>query len=240
MSAATQLVELLELQGSTDLITKKELLDDVRSHRCRISERNLAYYTAQGLMASPIRLGQRNVVYPSIAAAQLVFVIRCRDAGLSIESIRELLPVWRYLQSGIRSGHIDLAEFEYIARSTINQTEANYAVPMAVSLVMSSICPDCLSKIEWTLKDGTGCTGEEAADLTLTFILAEMDDESQVGRRVAWTQLQLPGFDSPDDAGSTTVVLGIPIGVTLRCDLESPVADPKKPDSTTCPKEVSV
>jgi DNA-binding transcriptional MerR regulator len=239
MTEANELVELLELQQSTDLITKSELLELVRQRGCRISDRNLTYYASEGLIPAALRLGRRGVVYPRIAADQLSFVIQSREADLSLEAIRELLPLWKALQRGIREERLDLCELEIIARNTITKTEANFAVPMLVNRVMNGICHECRAKIVWTLKDGSSRTEADDDDLTLTFVVAALDEETKQGRQIAWTQLRLPGIVDPSGDEPTTIILGIPNGIALCKDSHSPVDSPAAKRSAPDGEEVT-
>lgn len=218
------MLEFLELQGSDALITKTDLIEEVRARGEQISERNLAYYHTQGLLPASVRVGTRTGAYPAVVAQLAVWVIRSRKRGLSIEAIRELLPMWRHLVRSRSEGNVSLAEIEYLARSQVKSVEANYAIPGLVAEVFSCLCPDCKSEISWTDKASNVIAAD--ADITLGFTLAEMDDSTGEARRVAWTQLVLPGMGAPTAAdGPTTIVLGIPVGIDLKtsCDLHDQI-----------------
>jgi hypothetical protein len=209
-------LELLELQGSTDLVTKSELKKYVRQQGGQISDRNITYYASVRLIPPAVRIGARGGAYPKVVGELLSWVVRSRDWGLSIEAIRELIPLWRLLMQGRRSGCIDLAEFEYVARANVTLAEANRAVPFLISDLITSLCDDCRRKISWLLKDGTMFDASGTEPMTLSFILAELDPNTGDGREIAWTQLQLPGIGSPNADDPTTIVLGVPNGVCLR------------------------
>ena len=190
MNESADVIELLELQRSADLIAKSELIDELRRRHCRISERNLTYYSSEGLIPAAMRVGRRGVVYPRLVVSQLAFVIRFREAGQPIEAIKELLPVWRLLHRGVRDKSIDIAELEFVARSHLTRTEASFAVPMLIDHVMHGICQHCRKEIDWVLKDGSVHAGDADEPLTLAFIMAEYDEVLDAGRAVAWTQLR--------------------------------------------------
>lgn len=215
MNEAAGVLELLELQRSADLVAKSELIEELRSRGCRISERTLTYYATEGLIPAAMRMGRRGVVYPRLAVAQLEFVIRFRDAGQTLEAIKELLPIWRLMHRGVRDKSIDLAELEFVARRHLTRTEASLAVPMLIDHVMHGICSHCREEIDWVLKDGSIHAGDSEQPLTLAFIVAEYDEQLKAGRRVAWTQLRLPGICDPSGEEPNTLVLGIPNGVPL-------------------------
>jgi DNA-binding transcriptional MerR regulator len=219
-------LELLELQGSTDLITKAELKQYVRRQGGQISDRNIAYYSSIGLIPPAVRIGARGGAYPRIVGELLSWVVRSRDGGLSIEAIKELIPLWRLLIHGRKSGCVDLAELEYVARSNVTLAEANRAVPLLISHLINAVCDDCRSKISWLLKDGSTFTSADSDALTLSFVLAELDPDTGDGRQVLWTQLKLPGIGGPDTEDPTTIVLGIPNGVWLRPHEQASVHSP--------------
>jgi DNA-binding transcriptional MerR regulator len=226
--SASDALELLELQGSTDLITKAELKHYVRRQGGQISDRNVAYYSSVGLIPPAVRIGARGGAYPKIVRELLAWVVRSREWGLSIEAIKEMIPLWRLLMQARRSGCIDLVEFEYVARSNVTLAEANRAVPLLISDLINSLCDDCRSKISWLLKDGTTFAASGTEPMTLSFILAELDPDSGDGREIAWTQLQLPGIGGPDVDDPTTIVLGIPVGVCLRPHDQAGVGAPSR------------
>lgn len=232
------LVEFIELQGSDALITKTELLDEVRSRGLRISDRNLSYYQGQGLLPPSVRVGTRTAAFPAIVAEMAEWVIRSRQRGLSIDAIRELLPVWKHLVLSRTRGEVSLAELEYQARSKVSSVEANYAIPGLVSDVLGCLCAGCKAEMVWL--DKAGLALEPQGDITLGFTLAELDEITGVARRVAWTQLVLPGMgETPEADGPTTIVLGIPVGMPLppACDVHRTAAQPSD-DTAVLSEEV--
>ncbi len=205
---------LMELQGSTDLMTKTELMEAIRDRGLSISDRTITYYMSERVLPKAVRVGSRAGAYPKIVVDLLGWVLRARERDLAVESIRELLPVWEFLVRSRRSGEVALTELEYIARERVTSPEANYAVPWLVRQTMG--CSQCAGHVEWILKDNSRI--EHADGMTVTFHLAELDEhDPTVAHRIDWIQLPLPGF-APDITASDAVILGVPNGVTVRCD----------------------
>jgi DNA-binding transcriptional MerR regulator len=208
----------LELQGNTDMITKSDLIQAVRSHGEQISDRNLTYYASVGLIPPAVRIGARGGAYPKIVAGLVTWAVRCRRWGLSIEATRELASLWRLVKRGIRDGCIDLREFEYVARERVRLPEATRAVPLVLNDLVRGLCNDCRGKLTWLLKDGSTVSGSSTEQLVLTFVLGEIDPTSGRGVQVAWTQLRLPGIEAAALDDPCTVVVGIPNGVHMCRD----------------------
>ncbi|PZS09686.1 MAG: hypothetical protein DLM70_01340 [Chloroflexi bacterium] len=212
---ATELSDYLDLQNSTELVTKTELRQGLRDQGLSISDRNLTYYTSVGIIPSAVRFGSRGGAYPRVVVEQLSWAIRARKRGLSIETIRELLPLWQWLVSGRTRGCIDLNEFELIARRATLSAEANYAIPTVVNEVITCLCGECLQQIEWILKDGSPFHHTPKEPLKLSFILGGLNEDSGMPELLAWTQLSFPGVGHPDPAAPTSITLGLPLGVDL-------------------------
>jgi DNA-binding transcriptional MerR regulator len=209
-------VEYIELQGSAEMVTKSELVQRIRDGGQSISDRNLAYYTSAGLIPPAVRVGSRGGVYPAIVVEQLSWVISARSAQVSMEGIKELLPLWRLLVRGRRDERIDLAEVELVARGHELSLEANYRVPYLFSEVFRCVCSECLMDIEWILKDGTTFHHTEDTPLTLTFVVGKVNEDTGAGEVVAWTQMALPNMGVPELGSPTTIMLGVPLGVDVR------------------------
>lgn len=211
---SSTLVEYIELQGSTDMVTKSELVQGIRDRGQSISPRNIAYYTSAGLIPPAVRVGSRGGVYPAIVVEQLSWVIAARAAEVSMDAIRELLPMWRLLVRSRREGRVALAEIELVARRHDLSLEANYRVPYLFEEVFRC-CGECLSTIEWLLKDGSSVHHADDMPLTIGFVLGKLNEESGRGEMVAWTQMTLPNIGTPDFSSPTTITLGIPLGVEI-------------------------
>jgi len=211
--AASELMEYLEMQDSTEMVTKTELRQALRGRGQTISDRNLTYYASIGLVPLAVRVGTRSGAYPRVVIEQLSWVIAARSRGLSIDAIKELLPLWRWLVSNRTRECIDLNEFELVARRDQLSDEANFAIPAMVTTVLE-LCPDCLSRVLWVLKDGTTQHHNEDTPLTLNFLHGALDDDGRP-RLVAWTQLTLPGIAGHDPDSPTSITLGLPMNVQL-------------------------
>lgn len=215
MSTTSELTEYLELQRSAEFVTKTELIDALRETGLSISTRNLTYYSSVGLIPAAIRIGGRAGAYPQVVVEQLAWVIRARERDQSIESIKELLPLWRWLMRSRLQGSVDLAELELVARQHCVSQEANFAVPYLISEVLLGLCGDCLGAIEWTLKDGSVVRHSSESPVTLSFILGAVNEETGRAEVMAWTQLTLPGIGHPGVDDPSSITLGLPVGVAF-------------------------
>ncbi len=210
-----ELTEYLELQAEPTFITKTELAAALRERGLAISSRNLTYYTTVGLLPPAVRVGSRAGAYPEVVIQQLAWIIRARERGQSIESIRELLPLWRWLMRNRRGGVVDLSELELVARTGDLSPEASYAVPYLVSEVLLCLCGRCLSELEWVLKDGTSVQHGAGTSMHLTFLMGEVNELTGEATVAAWTQLVFPDMGYPDPDAPTCITLGLPVGVRI-------------------------
>lgn len=151
MDRTSEFLEFLELQDEPTMITKSELVDWVRSRGGKISDRLLTFYASSGLIPKAVRVGSRAGAYPTVVADLLIWVVRAREIGLSVDAIREQIPVWKFLRRSSRHGRLDLVEFEYVVKQHVKSAEAVYALPT----LLFTLCPDCFSEITLVLKDGT-------------------------------------------------------------------------------------
>jgi DNA-binding transcriptional MerR regulator len=222
-------MDYLELQGNTDMLTKSELVHLVRSHGEQISDRNLTYYASIDLIPPAVRIGARGGAYPKIVADLVVWVLRCRRWGLSIEAIRELSALWRLIGRHIRSGCIDLPEFEYVARQLVQLPEANRAVPLVLNDLLQDLCPECRGKLTWILKGESPVSVPATDHMLLTFVLGEIDATTGDAVPVAWTQLRLPGISGPALDDPCTIILGVPNGINLQTPPGSKAVAAPKP-----------
>jgi len=212
----SELAEYLEMQDGPHFVTKTELRQALRQRGQTISDRNLTYYSSVGLIPPAIRIGGRVGAYPELVVEQLAWVIRARNRGQSIESIKELLPLWRWLMRNRHDRRIDLSELELVARQHELSQEANFAVPYLISEVLLCLCPNCLQAIEWVLKDGNSFHHSPEDPLALSFILGAVNEETGTPEIAAWTQLALPGLGLLDPNGPTSITLGLPVGAHLN------------------------
>lgn len=231
----TEFLEYLQIQGSPDMLTKTELVEGVRARGETISDRTLTYYTSQGLIPKAVRVGSRSGAYPKIVQELVAWLVRARKRDVSLETLRELLPLWRHLIKCRTEGRFDLGEIQYLARARVTTTEASAQVPWVLNEVLHGLCRHCVQELVWVLKDGTEHIQSPTAEFSVGFILAELDDQRLVGRPVAWTQLVLPGLAEMPRENPRTIILGIPNNVELDlgdyaddCSHESPAASDRK------------
>ncbi len=78
-------------------MTKAELLDRIQASGRQLSDRNLTYYTSQGLLPPVDRTGRGPGRYPTHVYELACWIIDCRVAGLAVPAIRELAPLHHYL-----------------------------------------------------------------------------------------------------------------------------------------------
>lgn len=219
-------LEYLELQGGkSDLVTKSELIAQVRTAGYRVSDRQLTFYVSEELLPRSVRVGSRAGAYPAIVVRLLTWILRSRDRGIPIEVLKELLPVWKYL---IRAGNdqlLNLAELEYIARQHVNSFEGSLALPQVVTDVLGAICPKCRASITVVFKDGERrLLGD--ANVTIGFAIARLvpeadasDDEAQEPepRWFGSTRISLAANSHPSK-DPTTVILGLKPNAALPPD----------------------
>lgn len=216
-------LEFLELQSGTDLVTKTELINEVREAGFKISDRNLTYYMSSGLIPLSARVGSRNAgVYPKVVVELMTWLLYMRRIGVSIESLRELLPVWKFLMRALRGNdmRLDLAEFELVARQHISSSDAFSAVPATVSYVLGSLCSCCRRDITLVDRDGHESTADEHTSIGFA-IAAPLDVEGngeQSGDKwAARTRLSL-AVPRPQSVDPTTVRLGRKVGEPWPAD----------------------
>ncbi|MGH9212439.1 MAG: hypothetical protein ACRD2C_17445 [Acidimicrobiales bacterium] len=214
-------LDYFDVQGSTEMVTRTELMQYIREAGEQISGRNLTFYSSEGLIPAAVRIGSRSGAYPKIVCELLRWIIRSRRQDTSIDAIKQLLPLWVLLAQSRRSGCIDLSEIEHLARAHVTLPAANRIVPLLINDMMMSRCDGGRQKTLWVLKDGTTVISTEHDPLTLSFVLAELDPVSGLGREVAFTQLRLPGIVEVQADDPKTIVLGIPKGIRLCSGSES-------------------
>jgi DNA-binding transcriptional MerR regulator len=204
-------MELLELQGNLRMITKSELLERVRLKGYPISERRLTSLVSEGLLPKSARIGSRSGAYPAITEELLRFILKARGRGLSVQAIREVLPVWRFLKAACRDGRLSLLEFEYLARQHAQSEEAAWAMPAVLTDVLP--CPSCsaddLERIEFIDKQGN--VMDHTPGVSIGFALA-LETEPGQAKVVSRTRVVLAVGCGEDPQ---TVVVGAPNGVRV-------------------------
>lgn len=224
--------EYLELQGGNGrLVTKSELLSGVRQAGFPLSPRKLTFYISAELVPQSVRAGSRAGVYPLIVVDLMIWILAMREAGASIETLRELLPVWKFLMRSSRANRLELGELEVVARQFAISPAAQFAVPRVVSHVMrDACCPNCRSKIIVVDKAGVEhqITDPEA---TIGFAIARplepIDDDDQVDdvdreeaparEWIAMARITLAGIISPNE-DPTVVRMGRKLNESMPPD----------------------
>jgi DNA-binding transcriptional MerR regulator len=203
-------MEYLELQGSTDLVTKSELISEVRSSGNSVSDRQLTFYVSEGLIPKSVRVGTRAGVYPRVVVELLSWILTARDRGVPIEAIKELIPVWRYLVRARRERLMSLTELEYIARQHVTSLEGIIAVPMLVGDVLMGYCPPCRSDIKIIRKDGTEKSIDDT-ETTVGFAFAHRSQNEDGEESTRWVGQTHVTFAFVHDLRNdpTTVLLGV-------------------------------
>lgn len=64
MNDEAEFIEYMQIQGSTDLVTKTELITLMRDRGLSVSERTLTFYVTKGIIPKAARIGSRTGVYP--------------------------------------------------------------------------------------------------------------------------------------------------------------------------------
>jgi len=195
-------LEYLELQdGRSSLVTKSELLANVRKAGYSISDRQLTFYVSEGLVPRSVRVGTRAGAYPTSVVWLMEWILEARDAGASIDALKELLPVWKFLVRARNDNVLNLGEFEYVARQHVTSYEASLDVPRVVtSVLMRSCCSRCRGKMSVVYKDGTS---------------ASFNDSNATGFAIARTQTDSEEAGGPTSGpqwwGSARITLSVPL-----------------------------
>jgi DNA-binding transcriptional MerR regulator len=206
-------LDYLQLQGGTpELITKSDLIAEVRAMGQPVGDRQLTFYASEGLVPKSVRVGSRAGVYPKIVVELLAWILRTRDMGVPLDSIKELVPVWKYLIKSRRECRLDLGELEYVARQHVSATEACLAIPQVVRDVMLlGLCQECGSKIKIIDKDGAE-TFMQDRTATIGFAIARRLEDEEGSETVRWsaqTRITLAAASTEPRDDPTTVILGV-------------------------------
>ncbi|MGV9834268.1 helix-turn-helix domain-containing protein [Nocardia niigatensis] len=221
-------LEYLQLQEGDQLVTKSELLTAVRKAGLGVTARQLTFYATEGLLPHSVRVGARAGVYPAIVVDLMKWILRARKIGVSIEALRELLPVWKFLIRARSSGRLDLPEFEYVARQHVETAEAAINVPRLVIDTLGQLPEHAVEIVD---KDGKP-RRSTAPETTVGFAIArrQLEEDGSEGEP-AWfavtrITLALPRNYSDDP---TTVILGLKPNEKLPPDPEDQAAETAAP-----------
>ncbi len=205
-------MEFIALEsGEPELVTKSELIAKVRAAGYSVSDRQLTFYVTEGILPRSIRVGSRAGAYPSVVVELLTWILRARDSGVPIETLKELLPVWKFLVRSRKAEELNLAELEYVARQHVTSIEGALTVPRVVMDVLLHLCEQCRGQVQIVGKDGqqVPMTG---SNVTVGFAIARMpDDDVDAPSKPQWfasTHISLAGtYDYAADP--RTVILGL-------------------------------
>lgn len=215
----TDFVEYLEIQGAIDLVPKTDLMQQVRDSGRPISDRTLTYYITKGVIPQTARVGSRQGVFPRVVVRLVMFVLDARERGVPLDSITELIPIWKELmRARYGDGVVDLAQLELIARNQVESLEANQAIPWMVLTILHPGCEVCRTEIRVLDKNGVIIEGGVHSE-HVTFLITQYDPEAGFARPMSYTQLRLPGlgFDLHNDP--RTVILGSPCNVQVADEI---------------------
>lgn len=215
-------LEYLQLQdGSSDLVTKSELVAAVRARGYSLSDRQLTFYVTENLMPKSVRVGSRAGAYPAIVVELMTWILQARAQGLPIDTLRELLPVWKVLIRARNAHELDIGELEYVARKHVTSIEGSVAVPRVITNVLiGGACADCRDKMIIVFKDGSRAKMSNR-DTTIGFAVAwtpEEASETESGPQwLASTRISL-ACDCTYSSDPTTVILGLKPNAALPQD----------------------
>lgn len=214
-------LEYLQLQGGDpDLVTKSELISEVRAAGYSLSDRQLTFYVSEELIPRSVRVGSRAGAYPRIVVELLEWILQARDGGVPIEALKELLPVWKFLIRARGSKQLDLAELEYVARQHVTSVEGSLAVPRLVTDVMAGhICEACRGEVTIVYKDGAQRPMSDP-QATIGFAIARVVEDEGSTPNPRWYASTRLSLASPKNHSSdpTTVVLGLKPNAALPRD----------------------
>lgn len=206
-------LEYLQLDNPDEprLVTKSELLQEVRQLGQSISDRQLTFYVSEGLIPKSVRVGSRAGAYPGVIVDLLVWVLRAREQGLSVDAIKELVPIWKFVYRARKSRRLDLSELEYISRQLVRNFESVIMIPTVVVDMLSRMCSKCMQDLIVVTKDGHEHP-LGSPETTIGFTAIRSSDKEEGGKPTWWgfQRVVIPAI--PDMEDPTNVVIGIPPG----------------------------
>lgn len=224
--------EYLQLQeGEPKLLTKSELIAQVRAQGYKVTDRKLTFYATEGLLPRSVRVGSRSGVYPAVVVELLTWILRARAVGTSMDALKELLPVWKFLIQARSARRLDLAELEYVARQHVASIEGSLAVVQTVIDVMADCCADCRSKIRIITKDGADME-MNSPHSTIGFAIARTFEDDDHITTLQWYASTRISLAAPEGhiADSSTVILGLKPNEALPPDPERAVEGAHRQD----------
>jgi hypothetical protein len=223
-------LEYLQLQdGKSDLVTKSELTARVRAMGYSLSDRQLTFYMTEGLVPRSVRVGSRAGADPAVVVELMTWILQAREEGASIEALRELLPVWKFLVRARAQHELDLGELEYVARQHVISVEGSIAVPRVVSDVMvRHLCASCRDGITIIYKNGERRPMNDCGTtvgFAIARVPAEGADPEAKPQWFASTRLCL-ALSRSHSTDPSTVIVGLKPNAVLPPDLSEEGHDP--------------
>lgn len=134
MDELDQFLELLELDNH--LISKKDVQERVSERGFAVTERQLTTFITERLLPKSIRV-DRSGQLPVLAVDLVCFILGARKCSLSFGAIRELVPVWLFMQRCVLEEKcLDLNKLERVVGDNVGSPEAAFAVPWVVQSVL--------------------------------------------------------------------------------------------------------
>lgn len=207
-----EFLEYVALQDSSAMVTKDELLEKVNSKGADVSPRQLTTFVGAGLVPRSTRIGSQAGVYPKIVVELVIAISRARSAGVSVEALRELVPVWKCLMRARRDRRLDLSDFEKVVRENVRSIEAAYAVAWVfqywVPLMLLGMNSNA-TRLEIIDKKGNRLSHTFDNRVSIGFVVAETDGDDIQHRNSM--RVMLPIEDERNLP--TTIIAGIPNGI---------------------------
>lgn len=205
--------EYFAIQASDETIAKADVVPAVRALGYHVTPRNLDYYVGAGLVPQALRSGSRVGVYPIVIVRLVVWLIRGRQRNLTIEALRELLPLWRFIVQAERGGVVDLGDFERLARKRVLSVEASLAVSWVFSELAVLPAAD-LRAMKFILKDQAIVQWTPERPVGVRFLVGEITASGSVSP-IEWAEVKLPGLEQLSDVDPSTIVLGVADGAVF-------------------------
>lgn len=178
------LTELLTIQGSLAAVSREELLRQANDRGAGLSERQLTSIIGEGVFPQGARFGTGPGQWPVLSIDLLVFIGRQRQANTSVASLRELVPIWCYIEGARRKNRLELAEFERVVRQNIRRVAAAFWIPWLLGGLLGGSDDLVVTRDGEPVKDsmtvvvGTMVEGEPKVFGEFTMPVARMAGES--------------------------------------------------------------
>jgi hypothetical protein len=124
--------DLFGIQGNFDVVTRDELFVEANLRGAELSDRQLTTLITEHVFPYSARFGDREGVWPRVAIDLLAFLGLQRRASASMESLRQIVPVWVYIEGCRRRDVIDFDDFEQLALKSVRTARAGMMIPWLV------------------------------------------------------------------------------------------------------------